>query len=639
LEKSGTLLRSLSSDASFAVLDVRSQETIGLNQVVSYGVQVETVSYLMLMPRQSFFLRPGARLSALPLGATATFDVNFYNVFGQLFHVSNLKPNIVFSRLGLLSISWSTSPEGRHLLHLTGVREGITIIKVWVTSSKENEEIADYIAIRVGQVISPRISEITVGDIVCFSSPLTTPEGQPGSWSVEGESSLLEFVSSGNTGIAVGRKPGEIKVKHDISAFSTSLSSSIQVFPNSGVHLNTAHVPFLSTLPESEVTLPVVIPGRSSLSAGCTKDHLAALNSSLFDCFIHFTSISTDLKASDVFSCSVVFDTDKREHQAILKVKKDFSREQLETLSTLETNVHVSVQMIHAKVSSAPVILPLRPSYFVESKDIILTNHESHTHIVVIGVPSVLNDIQAEVTNDDTRKVLRVFPIEKIESGEKRLVSIRIPIALKDRIDSISQTTSNGIQVRVFSPILRQQEVVTVAIKWIFERTSQCIQVRRDPLYDVRSGWDITVDLLSAPFTFVIDNYQTITTLLLMVCLGIGSFLYFSRSRPQPLNSNFQGSNASFHAPSLPPTYGRKSPVESPITIRNGISSSTNFGTQRPLTVSSLGSTPSTNRRILSFDQSAASIDSTPDTLGIRSPSRPTSSPKGIVGRPLWSQQ
>ena len=653
LEKSGTLLRSLSTDAAEAILEVKSIESNGVTQVATYGVQVQPIAFVMLVPDKTLFVNPDSprKLTFVPTGATVKFHVNFYNVLGQKFDVVNQKPHLRFNRYGLLGYSWASTDTGKLTLVLTALKEGTTIIKVWVEGS-QNQEISDFIHVNVGQVIQPKVRDLTVGDVICFSSPLTSPEGQSGLWSEDpsGQTGVLHFFSNSN-GVAMARNPGKIKVRQDVSTFITT-SNSISVVANQGVFLDARHVPFVSNSDDTEILLPMIVtqasdsPSQSTkrvMSVGCSKEDLESMTTP-FTCSMKFTEGESLLKAQEVYSCKVVFSPEANEYRVSLKVNKELSVEKQHFAAALKSKMQVSVQLTDTKTPSVPVIFSFYPAFFVHDKDILLTNQEPLQYIILTGTAAVLKDIQAVAVNEETKRLLDVFTPEVLKDSSGEVTGIQVPLQLKGKLDSLWQTTHHGLGVKVFSPLTKQQEIVSIGVKWNFQEGSQCIKLARSPLYDSRTAWDITLDFASAPFIFIAHNFQTLTTLSCLVLVAVVTFLYWTKSRQSlPVNPNF--ANSSFHQPTFPSTGSpsHRTQLFSQTSTASPFGSSMSTSTaaaMNPFATSRM-STSLTNRRV--FDASSPSRSgSDPDLISsssFQSPSRPTSSPKGIIGRPLWSQQ
>ena len=58
---------------------------------------------------------------------------------------------------------------------------GSTVLKVW--DKHASRHLVDYVNIEVGHAIQPAETRVLLGDVICFSSPLVSMDGE---WSVNG---------------------------------------------------------------------------------------------------------------------------------------------------------------------------------------------------------------------------------------------------------------------------------------------------------------------------------------------------------------------------------------------------------------------------------------------------------------------
>jgi len=606
----------------------------------------------MLVPDKTLFVNPDfpRKLAVVPIGATIRLHVNFYNSLGVKFDVVHLKPQLRFNRYGLLGYSWTSSESGHQTLVLTALKEGTTIIRVWVEAS-QNQEMSDYIQINVGQVIHPKEADLAVGDVVCFSSPLTSPEGQAGTWSEDtsGDTGVFHFFP-GTPGVAIAQKPGTVKVRQDVSSFVTT-SNSMVVQANQGIFLDARNIPYLTNWADEEVQLPMVVaqspdtPFQSSkriMSVGCSKQELGSL-ASPFECSLRFTEGETLLKGQEVFICRVVFSPEANEYRVSLKTNKQLSSEKQHFVAGLRSKLQINVKLSGSKVPSIPVSFQFLPAFYVHDREILLTNQEPLQYIILTGISSVLKDIQAAPVNEETKRLLDVFPPEFLRDSSGDITGVQIPMQLKGKLDSLWQTTHHGLGVKVVSPMSRQQEVVSIGVKWNFQEGSQCIKLSRSSLYDNRKSWDVVLDVVSGPFLFVINNFQTFVTIGCLILVGVVTFLYWSRSRPCPVNPNFvsgfhhQPTFQASNSPNKSLLLSQQQVTSSPFGNTSFASPTSPFG--RSFNVSS-ANTPT--RRILDTSSLASTtitrVSSDPDLISAVKSSKSSTSPKGIIGRPLWSQ-
>ncbi|KAK7447124.1 hypothetical protein BaRGS_00040214 [Batillaria attramentaria] len=153
-----------------AVVHVTAQEEFGINQTLVFLVKVKPVSYLMLNLDCKMYTS-GALMPAVPVGTTLQFSVSYHDDIGETFQATNLQLGIRCSRYDLLHVS--NGPTNNTLV-VRAAEAGHTILKVW---DKRNPWVADYISIPVLPAIEPAQAVLTLGTVMCFSTPLVTQKG------------------------------------------------------------------------------------------------------------------------------------------------------------------------------------------------------------------------------------------------------------------------------------------------------------------------------------------------------------------------------------------------------------------------------------------------------------------------------
>lgn len=78
---------------------------------------------------------------------------------------------------------------GNHTLTVRTVNVGLTLLAVW---DSENMGVADYVPLPVTHAIYPHESHrLVVGDVVCFSAQLTSPDGERSTCYLSNRSAVL----------------------------------------------------------------------------------------------------------------------------------------------------------------------------------------------------------------------------------------------------------------------------------------------------------------------------------------------------------------------------------------------------------------------------------------------------------------
>uniref|UniRef100_A0A673Z9C5 Nucleoporin 210 n=1 Tax=Salmo trutta TaxID=8032 RepID=A0A673Z9C5_SALTR len=201
------LLSSGSLTGSSSLL-VTSQETFGVNQTLVLAVKVAPVSYLRFSTSPVIHNPSRDSLSAIPLGMVLTFTVHLHINTGEVLHSHNSLLTFTTNRDDLVQMGRG---PGNNTLTVRTVNVGLTLLAVW---DEEQAGMADYLALPVQHAIHPEdATRLVVGDVVCLSAQLLSPQGIPGTWS-SSSTGVLQVDSK--TGVAVARDAGTTTVYYEI---------------------------------------------------------------------------------------------------------------------------------------------------------------------------------------------------------------------------------------------------------------------------------------------------------------------------------------------------------------------------------------------------------------------------------------
>uniref|UniRef100_A0A8C7JW45 Nucleoporin 210 n=1 Tax=Oncorhynchus kisutch TaxID=8019 RepID=A0A8C7JW45_ONCKI len=201
------LLSSSSLTGSSSLL-VTSQETFGVNQTLVLAVKVAPVSYLRFSTSPVIHNPSRDSLSAIPLGMVLTFTVHLHANTGEVLHSHNSLLTFTTNRDDLVQMGRG---PGNNTLTVRTVNVGLTLLAVW---DEEQAGMADYLALPVQHAIHPEdATRLVVGDVVCLSAQLLSPQGVPGTWS-SSSTGVLQIDSK--MGVAVARDAGTTTVYYEI---------------------------------------------------------------------------------------------------------------------------------------------------------------------------------------------------------------------------------------------------------------------------------------------------------------------------------------------------------------------------------------------------------------------------------------
>lgn len=306
---------------------------------------------------------------------------------------SHKKKKILFL-LFLPSLSSSPFPPfpANHSLSARANRVGLSVLKIW-TQSKSSAPVADYISVVVGDVISPALNNLVVGDVVCLSSPLQTGASEgSGHWSIGGaassSSSPLKLYSSG---LAVAVRPGAESLYHVVGSGQYTLTGT-KVAASSGVVLKPTPsdtTPLSNVGGADSVSVVVSLGKSSSLKSALTPECKAELSHialpgpkfsfpTLFLCRLSFYSTSgattispQGISAQQLFSAASSFDAESGTHRCVVKAKQLVDSDPiLEDVSKIDSDIllTVSSSVDDDLVVSDPVVIPyVAPLYLATS--------------------------------------------------------------------------------------------------------------------------------------------------------------------------------------------------------------------------------------------------------------------------------
>ncbi|RWS16815.1 nuclear pore membrane glycoprotein 210-like protein [Dinothrombium tinctorium] len=533
-------------------LEVKAIEDFGVTQTSDYRVHVKPVSFLMVKPTTRLIStnENDHQLIEIPIGFTMNFRVSFHDNVGKPYDAVQANIRVRPSRFDLINII-STNEEFNNSITIRALKEGLTVLRVWDSLNVGTKILEDYIYIRSGHSIFPNDPRIylTVGDIICFSSPLRTAEGQTGVWEVEGESDALSI--DFHTGTAIARKSGQVRVKHNLSTFTTT-SSLVVISVPQFVHLETSSVSyFTNSKIDQTVNIPIILGAHSKVSRShCKeekiKEHLSKFQPP-FDCNLIFTSpinglndiFNRELQAMDLFNCQIAFNFAKNFYEAKITVREDMNEPQLRAaLAIVENNITLVVNMlllgndIQSFESLLPitVTLPFYPAFYISSDEIVLTNEKPLAYLSVVGTPQILQNLEVVAANDDTKKIIDIFPMEHLKSDP---TTVNIPIQISDASWLWRRDSDSPLAIRVLSSLSRQVKLVPLKIRWNTDGPNCPVLPRQSLSYSKNKIFSVFFGLLH----FSIEYYQILlTSISTCAVMFIGYHWFLRRSqRGQPV--------------------------------------------------------------------------------------------------------
>ncbi|XP_063002325.1 nuclear pore membrane glycoprotein 210-like [Elgaria multicarinata webbii] len=377
-----------------AVLEVTSMELFGVNQTVITGVRVAPVSYLRLSSAPKLYTASRTPLRAFPLGMSLTLTVQFYDSVGERFHAQSGQMYLALNRDDLLLIR----PSSKNYTYVAqAVNRGVTLLGVW---DEKHPGMADYIPVPVEHAIEPDLSEpLAMGDVVCFSTPLVSQEGELGTWQITPSDILkMDTVS----GAAFAKNAGKATVFHDIPGIVKTYREVV-ISGSSKLSLRLGAKNYLTNTPNSpEFWVLVATSSATTLRGPCSAVQLHAVADLLLPesnliCQLEFSKMEHNIPAHRVFDIRPAFYTDKGLYACIVTVKSQ-PEEDLLALSTAEGWVYVTASLVseQSQDGAQGVMAPFLPAFFLNQSEVLFSSKELRGEILVLGARSVTEKLQAQ---------------------------------------------------------------------------------------------------------------------------------------------------------------------------------------------------------------------------------------------------
>ncbi|XP_071984236.1 nuclear pore membrane glycoprotein 210 [Engystomops pustulosus] len=434
-----------------STIEINSQEPFGINQTIIVSVKVSPISYMRIVTSPAIHTGSGHLLSAIPLGATLRFSARFHDNTGEIFHAQNSILNFAINRDDFVQI---VKGPGNDSFIMRAVNVGFTIFRVWDT---ENPGISDYVPIPVEQSIDPAVKEqAVVGDIICFACPITSQEGQSGTWS-SSSSAILQV--DPRSGAALAREPGLVTVYYEIPGLLKTYREVLILSPQrtrvadvngEKINLHSANIhKFFVEIGEN----------GNNLKGKCSPAHIEAIQDlhpgNLIQCHPHFKDQNPDVLASEIFSIKTGFDVETGHYTCSLS-RQQLSESQLKHLSMGDTSLTVTATVLgnHVYREQISALVSVYPGFYTNQKEIVLSNHYTTANVKIFGAAEVLNNLEVKVASP----VVTAYRKER-SSGVPSFVTYEVSIvdfqALNQGLVSTSLSVSSYISEQTIDVPIR----------------------------------------------------------------------------------------------------------------------------------------------------------------------------------------
>ncbi|KAG8128203.1 hypothetical protein E2320_015056, partial [Naja naja] len=451
IDESGHL--SSHSQIGLSTIEIISQESFGINQTLVVAVKVAPISYLRISMNPIFHIKNHEPLMALPLGITLSLTIHFHDNYGDTFHSQNSMLHFAINRDDFLQVGKGTS---NNTLVLRTMNVGLSLLKVWDVE----HNIADYVPLPVQHAISPELTNIIVGDVICLTSSLVNQDGLSGTWS--SSNSILQIDSK--AGVAVARNSGSVIIYYDLSGLCKTYR---EVLINEPKRIVVTHVSGMKTNLQDTSKVILQIGDRSkNLKGECSSAQNEVIEKmkpqSMVNCQLNFNNNDFDFQASEIVAAEPMFDTALGQYTCSIRVLR-LADKQLKQLTMSKTGITItpSLQGSHS-LEQMSIEVPFNPGFYANQTEFILTNHYTSSDVKIFGAAEVLKHLEVRSSSP------LVVVFEKDRSyGLPSYVTYTVSLSDPE----IASKTNLNTVLTISSTMTDQSLAIPVTITYVSDRT------------------------------------------------------------------------------------------------------------------------------------------------------------------------
>lgn len=380
------------------VISITNVEGYSLKQTLTVIIDVKPVHYMMLSLKSNIRTRLGEELNMLPKGMELDYIVEFFDNVGSKFHAADTSFKTFVNRGDLVTFL----PESNNLLLGKFLENGKSIIKIY--NEKYPNGMFDYVSVIIGDIHFPTKATVSVGDVICFSMPLSSSDGEPGIW----QSSASEIVAVDPiSGIGKARNAGHAFIKHSLT---THLQDEIEihVLPVAKITLIQLRGKNITGL--EVFSIPLVIRGKdegikennvfSRGLSGCRTQTSFSLTSYPFTCTIQYIPANVHVGVKDFFIAKPRFDIVSGFYYC------DVIPVGTPNLISSTTEVRLQVNAVSKDMEGNPVEINYLPLIYIGIKEVVFTNLPTSSmptaFLEIYGLPYVLEQITIDTPDEIT---------------------------------------------------------------------------------------------------------------------------------------------------------------------------------------------------------------------------------------------
>ncbi|XP_001601346.4 nuclear pore membrane glycoprotein 210 [Nasonia vitripennis] len=378
------------------IVTITNIEAYSSKQTLTIAVYIKPVHYVMLSLKSDIRIRNGEELTMLPKGMDLNYALECYDSVGSKFHAAEVDFKTLSSRTDLVIFT----PNDKNTVNAKFLENGELIVKVY--NEKYPNGMFDFVHMAIGDVLFPTKTVLTVGDVVCFSMPLLSSDGDLGYW----QSSAPEILHVDPiTGIGRARSPGSAKIKHSIA---THLRDEVEVIVNPISKVTLVPLKGKNVTGTEVFSVPLILKGKhetvkennilSRGFGGCRTLSSFSLSHYPFICTVQFSPLHSTIGIKDVFYAKPRFDITTGFYYC------DIVPMGLPSVlsSTLETRIRINA--LSRDLEGTPIEIPYLPPMYIPTREIVFLSslgQEVPTAMLdIYGLPHVLEHIIIETPEE-----------------------------------------------------------------------------------------------------------------------------------------------------------------------------------------------------------------------------------------------
>ncbi|XP_076279834.1 nucleoporin 210 [Lasioglossum baleicum] len=377
------------------IISVTNTEAYNLKQSMIIIVEIKPVHYMMLSLKTILRIRNGEELNMLPKGMELDYALEYYDNVGTKFHAAAVNAKTMLNRADLTSISINS----KNVVSAKFIENGDLVVKAF--NEKHPNVMFDYVHMMIGDIVFPTKTTLTVGDIVCFSMPLLSSDGDPGYW----QSSAPDVLTVDPiTGIGKAKNVGYAVVKHSLATHmqgeievNIQPIAKVSIVPLRGRNITgteTFSVPLVLKSKDEQVKENNVL---SRGLGGCRTFTSFSLNSFPYTCNVQLVPTASNVGVKDLFLIKPRFDISTGFYYCDVIPMGSPNI----ISSTFESRIQVSAQS--KDIEAAPLEVAYLPPVYIDAKEVVFINTHSQTiptaTLEIYGLQSVLDHLTIDVPN------------------------------------------------------------------------------------------------------------------------------------------------------------------------------------------------------------------------------------------------